>query len=1342
MADPKHGPSIPLDNGFAARVATVGVGDAPAVSAERAQAIVQETLAGAAKTDPLVAAALHNPDLTIVVVPGKNVNAFSTNFQENQAAYRSTNSAVAGLSRTRGDKKEIYIAADLPPERRANTLKHEMRHAGIATTYNSRTQTPFKMADRLMPASDGELSRVRFGDGSSRNRTYFAVIGDAMESLQNEALQHGGDNRPAIEMLRSELGMRRTYANETFYSEIPVRVADKLAKGEWTANDEKHFGGLRRFHEEVIMRDAALYAQDPAAYDSGRLKFPEVDVDQIRGRAPAAAAHPVAPEAPDAAAAEPATAIRQTPETVAIHSDTFKNFQKQLESFTSRAHSNDNMLSRMETYYAGWHIGDISDAELAKCYTDAGYSGKETQDSIRALGKRGRSSSTKIGEHKSQFLETFTEHLRLARDIEGAQTEFMAGAKNQNGHYYAAGETWEKFQGRMEEIGTRMEGLQKKYGALHESFKQPESNFYKEDPSRWPGTFDPESKRSIPDKINELRQEIGHLAEKTVAVSVAEAERMNLRRPPAAAAEEPHIRKPAPAAQETDAKPSPSPAAESSDNITKRPVTATAAPGEDIPPSRPASPAAEKSSPPPPADKPAVAEPVAADAPSVPVQEPQTAAPRVDAPEPAAAPSAENGNGSKQVTDAADAPLEHHSGPRYSGAAGSTMQTIIAAKDLKDAVDSGNTAVIATSGAGLAVNAANTVVEVGKDIGRISQGAGGTAVKYLGVLGTGLNAATAGVRIAQAETMEERLKIGIESGMQIGAGVTLATGTLGTVIGTGSAAAGTATAVALGGGATASVAGAIVAGAIPIAVAAGVAYDVAGVYKMGEAVFDTKVNYVRVDAAFQVDTFNCGNLLAAEGRILGNAQMAEELAAAGVPKNAEGKVTLQALNRALADRTHGDAVAGKLKELIERQRSGAEAAMADGSELGRYARADEAAMDKQTVFESAKMDERSFASALQEVDTLRQRAIDSRDRAEAHARYEEMQQQRQAKAEAVAQAKAAEEKALKPFKELDAGVQDLITRNMEKQYDASGRNGGFEEREAFVTAGQIAVINNPEALRQYVTLEKQTREAAARDLASQQERGVAGAFDIDALERQEAHQRAVAIHTPEAFDRQYARHQKDDAEYAEAKSRYSALPRHDKELVDAKLREGLKKYKSEGGRDAASYSREMLAFHTENVNDLRVHETLVKSQQQAEERFAGLSAGDKKLVMAAVEKEKEEVFGKYGYHEKDADLLDKYTQKGKLGELRLAAAERRERGLPEVEMAKKEPSEPPLGKEAPTSMASLMEVLVKDTAKYGEFTKLASNPQHVEDHKVTGDGSVKPAHVAAAPPPQENNRGV
>lgn len=1513
MADTKHTPSVPLGDGFAARVATIEAGDssAPAVSNERAQAIVQETLASAAKTDPLVAAALQNPDLTIVVVPGKNVNAFSDDFSLNQAAFVDANKSVAGFSRSAGDKREIYIAADLPPAQRARTLEHEARHAALGTVYDTKAQTPFKIASKAIDSSDG-INLLHFGDGSSRNRAYFALLGDAMESLQADAIS-SGNSTPAIVLLNESFGLPEgIYTKNVLYAEIPVRIADKLARGEWTASDEKHFGGLRRFHEDVIQRDAELYRQNPAAYDNGELKFPEVDVEQLRGRAPATpqnrapatpaeephvaqpapdAASPP-PEAPDAKrtaatpgddtpAAQPdapAPAKSEPPSPKTMNQYQFEDMTKQLRNFAGHEKgsgasgiTSGGVMERIEGYYLAWHLADITDAEIVQCHIDAGLGEKAGHERLAALGKRSDFGG-RIAEHKPEFLKAYTDHLRAAHDINTALADVKAATVIQKGQAYIPGEAWQKFQERMEHVAPQLQEVSQQYERLgtqlHEQgfFNKPRN-----DP-RWTSDLSPSDNRSASHVAKTLAEDIHRF------VGTAQ--------PADAAALPKALAKPAPAPK------APAPEVQSSDNIPPRPVTAVAAPGEDAPPPAPPktaeAAAVEK---PEPAAQPEARAPHAAGSlvtqaefirhaktlgeksaydvlganasatpqdietayakrmdeidrlhPATqatpehfearraaraeanaafvmlsehrgtydqameihahvkalggkqnayevlgvpPGADPQTYkaayeaemkiipdgpefAPHRARVEAAGAILAHDGNraaynqsagiqpathaspdGHAPAPDAPSVSAGHPAPPRYSGSSGQFVQTIIAAKDYKEALASGDGTAIVTTGAGLATNITSTVVEVAKDVGKITEKSGGAMLKYLGAAGTAINALNAGMRVAQAETLEEGFKTGMEAGMQIGAGVALSTGAIGTVIGTGAASAAAATTAALGGGAAAVVAGTVVAVAVPLAVGAAVTAEVAGVYKIGEAAFDITSNYNVVDnTTFKPDQYTHRNLLAAEGRILGNAQMAEELAAAGVPKNAEGKVTLQALNRALADRTHGDAVSAKLGELIERQRSQAAEVVAKGG-VSRYFLGNEAAADRQMAFESAKMDERSFASAKEEMSSFREVAIDKRDRAESQARYEAMERQKQAEEQSVAQAKAAQQEALKPFKELPPSMQALITESLEEQYkkQADGAKGeekfipaggttaahdpgGYKAREAFVAAGQIAVANNPAALEAYAKLDEQTRFVAAKELESQKAHGIKGSNDPDALQRQESYQRTVALRDPEQFDRQYAQHRKEDAEYAKAKGRYNELSDHDKALVDAKLKDGLEKFKREGGTDEASFKKEMLAFHVENVGDLRVHEQLAAMDRQAEEKFAKLSSSDKALVTAAMQKDKRESL----YPENDKDLLRKYTEKSKLNELRVAAAEQRTHGQPEVQVAKKDHTGLPLGKENPTSITSFEELLAKDVAKNGEFTKLARNPQEVDPAKTTGHEARAATEVAVAPP--------
>ena len=218
------------------------------------------------------------------------------------------------------------------------------------------------------------------------------------------------------------------------------------------------------------------------------------------------------------------------------------------------------------------------------------------------------------------------------------------------------------------------------------------------------------------------------------------------------------------------------------------------------------------------------------------------------------------------------------------------MQGIIAAKGLHDAIKSGNTMAIATNGAGVAASASVLATEGAKDLGYLSEGAGATAAKRLGIVGVGINIVSAGVQIAHAKDTETRVKIGLENGAQIAGGDVLMTGTVGTVIGTGAAAVGTATTAALGGGAVAVGTGVVVAAAIPIAIAAGVAYDINGAYKIGEGIYDTTKTYAEIDKSFQPDLVKHFNFAGGVARVLSNPDMVNDLVAAGVQKDKDGNV--------------------------------------------------------------------------------------------------------------------------------------------------------------------------------------------------------------------------------------------------------------------------------------------------------------------------------------------------------------------------------------------------------------------------------------------------------------------
>ncbi len=260
------------------------------VSQDRAKAVVEKALSylpSEGKHSELIKAALSNPDLKIVVVPEANVNGYHTDQLTEANRGRVLKGNIEGFSGPINGQQVIYIPENASPERVAAILGEELRHNGMGKIFNrgeNFSQTPFQQTQREITTSNGKTTTITEGDGSSRNKLYFDLIGDAMAKLQAGA--PAGDKTPAIELFKKQLGMQG-YAKSEIYAETLVKIDQLVAAGKWTPELEKNFGELRRFAEDVVARDAAEYNKNPAAYDKGDMRLPEIDIEKFKKGAPA-----------------------------------------------------------------------------------------------------------------------------------------------------------------------------------------------------------------------------------------------------------------------------------------------------------------------------------------------------------------------------------------------------------------------------------------------------------------------------------------------------------------------------------------------------------------------------------------------------------------------------------------------------------------------------------------------------------------------------------------------------------------------------------------------------------------------------------------------------------------------------------------------------------------------------------------------------------------------------------------------------------------------------------------------------------------------------------------------
>ena len=263
------------------------------------------------------------------------------------------------------------------------------------------------------------------------------------------------------------------------------------------------------------------------------------------------------------------------------------------------------------------------------------------------------------------------------------------------------------------------------------------------------------------------------------------------------------------------------------------------------------------------------------------------------------------------------------------------------------------------------------------------------------------------------------------------------------------------------GGALATVAGvgvgAVALAAAPIVIATGVAV---GAAYLGNEAINTSRIYEEVDKTFTVDTKMHKNLIGAEARVLGDKNMRAELAQLGVPAEANGYISSNALNMAMIDPLKGSAISDKLKELIGRKKAETDKIMKD-NEPAWYAVNWLDSSESRSKYEAAKMDSRSFDSALTEMDSFKEKLTTN-------------VQELAAKKQAIAKGN------LDTFNKLDVGTQQLITDNLERNYAQykMGRGSAALSYDDYMLEGKMSVANDPTKLTAFRETDKQLSQLA------------------------------------------------------------------------------------------------------------------------------------------------------------------------------------------------------------------------------------------------------------------------